>query len=129
MSGRPLFQVRPRGDELFECPGAGRVDHRQAGDPVDQAEVLELDEGLAECARVAQVAAGNDDPVGDLPAHPFQDAVHDRFLAFEPERIDRVHEVDVEAAGDLADALHGVVEVADDLDREAPWSRAWASFP
>ena len=105
-------------DELVEGLGAGGVDDGQAGDPVDQAEMLELDERLAEGAGVAEVAAGHDDPVGRLPGQGLQDPVHDRLLAFEAERVDRVHQVDAEPVGHLADPVHGVVEVADDLDRQ-----------
>ncbi len=45
-------------------------------------------------------------------------AEHDRLLPFEAERVDAVHQVDAEPVGDLLDALHGVVEVAGDLDRQ-----------
>ena len=119
MSGRPSRQDRPWWPtSCVERPGAGGVDDRQARDPVDQAEVLQLDERLAEGARVAEVAAGHDDPVGGLPAEGLEDPVHDRLLAFEAERVDRVHQVDAQPVGDLADPLHRVVEVADDLDRQ-----------
>ena len=48
----------------------------------------------------------------------FEHAEHDRLLAFEPERIDAVDEVDALLRADLLDALHGIVEVAGDLHRE-----------
>ena len=46
-----------------------------------------------------------------------------KMMAFWPSSrngIDRVHQVDAEAVGDLPHALHRVVEVADDLDRQGP---------
>ena len=76
---------------------------------------LQLDERLAEGAAIAQVAAGNHDPVGHLPAQRFQHPIHDRLLPFEAEGVDAVDEIDAELAGDLLHALHGVVEVAGDL--------------
>ena len=42
------------------------------------------------------------------------------FWPFEAKRIDRIHQIDAEPVGDLPDALHGIVEVADDLDRQRP---------
>ena len=96
----------------------GRIDHGEARHAGDQPEILELDQGLAESARIAEIAAGNDDPVGHLPAQALEDAKDDGLLAFEPEGIDRVHQVDAEAVGDLPHALHRVVEIADDLDRQ-----------
>ena len=79
---------------------------------------LQLDERLAEGADVAQVAAGHDDPVGHFPAQRLQHAEHDRLLPFEAEGVDAVDQVDAQLAGDLLDALHGVVEVAGDLHRQ-----------
>ena len=47
-------------------------------------------------ARIAQVPAGDDDPVGRLPIERLEHAVHDRLLPLEPQGIDAVAEVDVE---------------------------------
>ena len=104
--------------EAVERVRAGGVDDRQARHALEQAEVLQLDERLAEGADVAEVAAGHDDPVGRLPGQRLEDAVHDRLLPFEAEGVDAVDEVDAELARDLLDALHGVVEVAGDLHRQ-----------
>ena len=41
-------------------------------------------------------------------------------MTFEAKRIDRVHQIDAEPVGDLANALHGIVKIAEDLDREGP---------
>ena len=101
--------------ELVERVGAGRVDHRQPRHALDQPERLEFGKRLAEGARVAQVAARHDDPVGRLPRERLEHAEHDRLLAFEPERIDAVDQVDAQLAADLAHAHHGIVEVAGDL--------------
>ena len=106
--------------ELEERVGPGGVDDRQPRGVLDQAQVHQLDERLAEGGRVAEVAAGHDDPVGHLPAQRLQDAVHDRLLAFEAERVDAVDQVDAELPADLLDAGHGVVEVAGDLHGQGP---------
>ena len=80
---------------------------------------MQLNQGLAKSTRIAQIAARYDDPVGDLPAEPLQYSIDDGLLAFETERIDGIHQIDAETVGDLPDALHGIVEVAEDLDRRA----------
>ena len=60
--------------------------------------VVQFAERLAERAGVAQVAAGHDDPVGHFPAQALEHAVHDRLLAFQPEGIDAVDQVDAQLA-------------------------------
>ena len=107
-------------DELVQRIGPGGIDHRQPRDAVDQAQLVQLVEGLAEGAGVAQVAAGDDDPVGHFPAQAFQHPVHDRLLPFQAEGIDAVDQVDAQLLADFLHAGHGVVEVAADLHRQAP---------
>jgi len=67
-------------DQIGERVGAGGVDDGHARDAVDQAELLEFAKGLAEGAGVAQVAAGDDDPVGNLPAEALDDTIHDGMV-------------------------------------------------
>lgn len=107
-------------DELVEGLGTGGVDHGEPRNPINQAKVLEFNEGFAEGARVSEVAAGYHDPVGRLPGESLQDPIHDGLLTFEPERVDRVHQIDAQPVRNLADPMHGVVEVADDLNRKSP---------
>ena len=52
---------------------------------------------------------------GTCQARASRTRIHDRLLPFEPEGIDAVDQVDAELAGHLLHALHGVVEVAEDL--------------
>src|SRR5262245_43284885 len=73
---------------------------------------------LADGGDVAKVAAGDDDPVGTLPAERCEHPEHDRLLPFEAEWVHAVDEVDSQPWRNLADALHGVVEVARDLERQ-----------
>ncbi len=109
-------------DDAIEGASAGGVDDGESGDAVDDAEVSEFDEGLGEGGAVAEVAAGDDDPVGEraatTEAEVSEDAAHDGFLTFEAEGVDAVEEVDAAAGvfGDLADAGEAGVEVAGDLE-------------
>ena len=86
-------------DQFVERVGPGGVDHRQPRHAVDQAQLVQLVEGLAEGAGVAQVAAGDDDPVGHFPAEALQHPVHDRLLPFQAEGIDAVDQVDSQLLG------------------------------
>jgi len=85
---------------------------------LDQAQVDQLDKGLAKGADVAEVAAGHHDPVGHLPAQRLQDAIHDRLLPLQTEGIDAVDKIDAELRSDLLHAQHGIVEVAGNLHRQ-----------
>ena len=40
------------------------------------------------------------------------------LLPFKPERIDRIHQVDAQPVSDLTHSVHGVIKVADDLNRQ-----------
>ena len=82
--------------------------------------VHQFGECLAETRHVAEVPARHHDPVRNFPAQRFEDAIHDRLLAFEAEGIDAVDEVDAESAADLLNAAEGVVEVAGNLHRQRP---------
>ena len=102
--------------EFFESAGTCGVDDGEARGAVDQSELFEFEEGFAEGAAVAEVAAWNDDPVGDIPAECFEDAEHDCFLSFESEGVDAVAEVDGVFGANLADSSECIIEVAADLD-------------
>ena len=105
-------------DDGVEGVGAGGVDDGEPRGLFDEAEVEEFFEGFAEGAAVSEIAAGDDDPVGDVPVEAFEDAVHDGFLAFEAEGVHGVHEVEAELLGDIADAAEAGIEVAFDLEGE-----------
>ena len=113
MFGRPSFQRRPRcSTSSVKRVGAVGVDDRQPRNPIDQTKLVQLVERLAERARIAEVSAGTDDPIGRLPAERFQHAKHDRLLPFQAERIDAVDQIDAQPPADFLDAGHGVVEIA-----------------
>ena len=57
---------------------------------------VRLAQRLPERGGVAEVAGRQHDPVGRLPAELLQQLEHDRLLPLEPERVDRVEQVDAE---------------------------------
>src|SRR5690606_10171974 len=87
-------------------------------DRFHETELVKLGEGFSEGARIAQVATWNDNPVGDFPPERLEDPVHDCLLPLEAEGIDAVDEVNPQLLAHLADALHRVVEVTDNLNGE-----------
>ncbi len=82
--------------QFVQRVGAGGIDDGQAWNAGDQSMFLQFHERFAKRAAVAQVSAGNNDPIGNFPTQCFQDAEHDRLLAFQPERIDAVDQVDTQ---------------------------------
>ncbi len=66
----------------------------QAGDFVDEPELFELHQRLAVRGAVPEVSSRHDDPVRDLPVELIEKLHHDRFLAFQPKRVNRVHQVE-----------------------------------
>ena len=118
MLPEPIQRVRP-----------GRVDDREPGDPVDQAQRLQFGQGLAERRRVPEIPARHDDPVRDLPVEAFENPIDDRFLPLQPERVDGVAQVDVRRLADLPHALQRVVEIALDLQRDGPVIQGLREFP
>jgi hypothetical protein len=104
--------------QLVQRIGAARVDHGQPRQAVDQSQAVQFRKRFAEGARVAQVAARHHDPVGHFPTQRLEHPVHDRLLAFEPERVDAVDQIDAQIARDLLDPDHRVVEIALDLHRQ-----------
>ena len=103
-------------DELVERRGAFGLDDAEAREAGDEAEGVEFAEGLAEGGDVAEVSAGEDDPVGDLPVELIEHLDDDGFLAFDAEGVDGVEEVDAEAIGEGADEGEDLIEVGFDLE-------------
>ena len=65
-------------------------------------EVKQFAEGFAVCADVAEVAAGEDDPIGYIPIALIEHFDDDRLLAFDAEGVDRIQKINAEAFGDDA---------------------------
>ena len=65
-------------------------------------EVKQFAEGFAVCADVAEVSAGEDDPIGYFPIALIEHFDDDRLLAFDAEGVDRTQNIDAEAFGEDA---------------------------
>ena len=104
-------------EELIQRVRAGGIDDRQTRDAIDEAQLFQLGERLAERARVAEVPARHHDPIGDFPVQTFEHSEHDRLLAFQPERVHAVAQVNPARRADIADLLEGVIEVSLNLQR------------
>lgn len=114
--------------QFIKRVGTGGIDDCQTRDAVDEAEFFQFHERLAKRAAVAQIATGDDDPVGDFPPQRFEHAEHDRLLAFQAKRIDRINQVDPQFLSDLANPDHRVIEIAGDLDRQGAVVERLAEF-
>ncbi len=98
-----------------EGPGAGGLDGGQLREAVDQADLVEFGQGLAEGAGVAEIAARKGDHVRHPPAELLHQLEDDGLLAFQAEGVDGVGEVDIVGVGEGAQEGEGLVEVAGDL--------------
>ena len=93
-----------------------RLSTDNAGQPVDQSHGLHLQESLAERTHVTEVSAGNNDQVRNFPVKLLAKLETDGLLAFDAQRVHRVGQVNIVAAGDLFDDLHAPVEIR--IDRK-----------
>ncbi len=75
-------------DQVGQSVGSGRVNYRHPRHLINQAQLFQLREGLAEGAGVAEIPARHYNPVRHLPAEALDDAIHNGLLPFEPERIE-----------------------------------------
>ncbi len=114
--------------EVVKRIGPGSVDNRHTRNPVNESQVGQFGEGLAEGAGIAEVAAGGDNPVGRMPLQAFEHAVHNRLLAFEAEGVQRVEQVQTQVPAHLLDPPHTVIEVAFNLNRLRPIVQGLAEF-
>src|SRR5262245_65431720 len=60
---------------------------------IDEAEIMQFFDRLTEGRAVAEIAAGNNDPVWDLPAALGQHLNNDGLLSFEAKGIDRIQQI------------------------------------
>jgi hypothetical protein len=88
--------------------GLGHADARLAD---DQPHVEQHVETFAQCGHVAQIAAGNDHPLGDLPVELLHDLERDGLLSLDAQAVHRVREIDPVALGHLLHDLHAAIEV------------------
>ena len=91
--------------------GGGRLRHDDARTLGDEAERFHHVEAGAERADVAEVAARNDDDVRHRPVELLDDFNAHRFLAFEPQAVHRVRQVDAFFHREPLHDGHAAVEV------------------
>ena len=108
--------------QVREVEGIGvlGLGHRDAGQLLDEPERLHHEEALAERARVPEVAAGDDDPVRNLPVELLHELDGDGLLALDAEAVHGVGQVDGALLGDLLDQRHAPVEVRVQREDERP---------
>src|SRR5579883_395241 len=103
--------------EFVERRRAFGLDHGQARHFSDKSEIAEFAQCFAESGRVAEIAAGQDDPVRRIPVALVQHFEDDRFLALDAKRVDGVEQVDAEAIGQGPHERENLVEVGFHLKR------------
>ena len=81
-------------------------------------EVAHHQKALAQGTDVAQIAAGNDHPVGDLPIELLDQLDGHSLLALEPQTVHRVGEVDGALLGNLLHQRHAAVKVRVETQHE-----------
>ena len=107
---------RARGDHGVKRAGALGLHHHQPRQFIDKAQLLQFAQPLADRRHVPQIPAGNHQIVGNTPIALLQDFEHDGFLAFQPERVQRIHQIQPELLGQLAQHLESLVEIVAHFD-------------
>ena len=97
--------------ELVKRRGAFGLDHSQSRDLADEAELAQFAQRLSECRRVAEIAAGQHNPIRRIPIALVQHFEDDRFLAFNAKRIDGIEQVNAEPVGQHAHQRQDLIEV------------------
>ena len=110
----PLFEVLSKA--AIERVGSAGLNGGEPRHPGDPACIARFDQRLAERAGVAEVAGGDDDPVGRVPLEILQQFPDDGLLPFDAERVDGVDEVHLQPLRCLEHQAHGGVEIAADLE-------------
>ena len=86
--------------QVVERRGAFGLNHGEARQLADEAELVQFAQSLAECRRIAEIAAGQNDPIRRSPIALVQHLDHDRLLSLDAERVDGVQQIDAEALGE-----------------------------
>src|SRR4051794_27107781 len=87
---------------------------------VNDADLIKLMQSLAECRCITKVAPRYDDPVWHLPPKLLDDLNHNRFLAFQTERIDRVQHINAEMLCHLPHQCEVTVKIRVNLNASRP---------
>ena len=120
LDGRGQGSLRHHGLELvvpflvgeIERIGGLHLGHADARQFADEAQLAHHLEPSAECADVAEVATGNDDPVGHAPVELLHDLDAHGLLSFHAQRVHAVGQVHAFLVGQALHHLHAIVEVA-----------------
>jgi hypothetical protein len=96
----------------IERIGALGLDDADLRHAVDEADVLHLHKALAQRGGVGEVAAGDDQVLGHLALHLFDDLHRGRLLAFEAIGVDGVEQIDGKAADQFQQQAQAAVEVS-----------------
>ena len=91
--------------------GVLRLGDRDAGQLLNEAELAHHQEALAEGADIAEVAAGDDDPIGDFPPELLYQLDGHGLLAFDPQAVHRIGQINVALCRDLLHESHAAVEI------------------
>ncbi len=92
LTGISSFAAVVVGEPAIERVGAFGLDDADLRDARDEAEMVHLGEALGKCGAVGEVAAGNDDVLGDLPLELLDELEGGGLLAFEAVGVDRVEQ-------------------------------------
>jgi hypothetical protein len=106
-----LEALEVREVRAVERIGVLRLRHGDARQLLDEAELAHEEEAPAEGADVAEVAAGDDHPVGHLPVELLHQLDGDGLLALDAQAVHRVGEIDGALLGDLLHQRHAAVEI------------------
>ena len=106
-----LACIRRKGDAPSACTTARR------GSRSMKPEFVHLAQPFAEGRNVAEIAAGQHDPIRHVPVALVHHLDHDRFLAFDAERIDRIEQIDAEPLRKHAHQRENLIEVRLHLER------------
>jgi len=111
-----------------ECPKFGRFEqlvewccafslyHGKSRQAIDESEPGQFVKSFAESRTITQVAAGQYDPIWRVPVQLLEHLDDYGFLAFEPERVDRVQKVESGLDREFANDSHCIVKAPLELD-------------
>src|SRR5215213_7161826 len=77
----------------------------------NQPELMRVQQRLTHCRCIPKVPRGQRDPIGRLPPQLLQSLERDGLLPLDPERVDRVHQVDFHLGTHSLHHAHSRVEI------------------
>src|SRR5579863_3048762 len=95
--------------------GAFGLNDRQLWQTRDQAQVVHLEQGLAESGTISEIAARNDDVIGRLPVELFEQFEGKSLLAFQAKRVNRIQLIDRRMENKLLQQAQAAVKIGTQL--------------